>query len=210
MSSSLSSRLTFGVEIEMVIELAVQSSWPPDPSVRVGSLDIDTNDQETETSPLVCHVLGLSWNMLHQAGIPVHRGLGPQQADCYSTWSVVGDISIAAVKANAGADTRLFGLELVSPKLLLSKDSGHQIDKALSALRAGGAKLYMSKTCALRVHIGLEDNSRLPLAVTKRFASMVMTHEFLIERTFDRVAVSFHGSTGMLVLRQRILFLDES
>ncbi|MCJ1443314.1 MAG: hypothetical protein MMC23_003812 [Stictis urceolatum] len=172
--------LTFGVEIELVVELRLPSGYwvPPGDFMSFERKAVDE---------IACHRVS---QRLENAGLAVEPAghSASTGADGYLQWSVKPDISIEPIQISHSPYQRT-GIELISPKLAYNTNSLQQIEKALAAARNAG-KLYTSHSCALHVHLGQADGRPFPLKLAKSFLGVVVAHEKLVESMLDPDVVS--------------------
>lgn len=172
-SSSTPQRVTFGVELEMLVPYLIDQ---PDPAK-----DVDTRQvirlSGNEMYGDAISVADILAGYLHTQGVAMSSGYEPQEDSLPTTWSISRD---SPVKETKFKPYSWVGLELRSPALLAQEESFAQVKRVVSLLR-GNYRLRINSTTGFHVHVGL-GNDMLPSRAILRLTKLLWCAEGMLSQ----------------------------
>ncbi|KAL7266772.1 hypothetical protein RUND412_010663 [Rhizina undulata] len=180
-STLSASRITFGVEIEVIL-LCQKENMPPDNILHQAVAKTLTDAGLRAELQVPSHNLSLST-----------RNITPE----YSMWNVTWDGSMKYELPTAAAEffprgsgnwrqlESLIhgGVEIVSPVFELEavQGWGAQISRVFSVLRQKAFSMHFNKTTGLHVHVGYDGGEVIPLRILKNIATVIVLFEPVVD-----------------------------
>lgn len=162
-SSNTPQRITFGIELEIVVPYLFSAE--PDPAKDVDTRRVIRLSQSSIPGDSVGDILR---EFLQRHGVDTYPGLEVPQAGPPTKWSVGRDGSVVEIEFRA---YRWVGMELRSPAFFADDNSFTEIERVVRLLRAE-FRLRINQTTGFHVHVGL-GSEPLPSRAVLRLAQFL-------------------------------------